>query len=148
MSNFTEQISEVMYPLVYDNADSHAAAVYTSAYVSLANYHRAWLVLDVGDMVATSTLDVVIRQATTTAGAGVKAITGKAITQLTAAGGDGNDLVCIELRTEELDVTGGFDCVCVRVTVGTAAVEYGYILYGCITRFEPVPTANWTERIA
>jgi hypothetical protein len=113
--------------------------------VSLANYHRAVLVIDVGDMVATATLDAGIQQATTTGGAGVKAISGKTITQLTQAGGDGNDLVAIELRTEELDVTNGFDCIRFYVTVGTANVEYSAILYGGVTRFSPTATTNWTE---
>jgi hypothetical protein len=148
MADFTEKLSEVLYPLAYEHADSMAVGTHTSSYVSLANYHRAWLVLNVGDMGQASTLDVTIRQATNTSGGSVKAISGKGITQLTQAGGDGDDLVCIELRTEELDVTNGFDCVCVRAVVAGAAVEYGYILYGCVPRFAPTATTNWAERVA
>lgn len=147
MADFTERLSEVLYPLAYEHADSMAIGTHTSSYVSMANYHRAWLVINVGDMVQGSTLDITIRQATDTSGTSVKAITGKAITQLTQAGGDGNDLLCIELRTEELDVSNAFDCICVRAVVAGAAVEYGYILYGCVPRFAPTATTNWTEVI-
>lgn len=145
MPGYTEQFTEVHYPLAYAHPDSYAAGTYTGTWVSLATYHRAVLVLNVGDMAVGATLDVSIRQATTTAGAGAKAITAKSITQLTQAGGDGDDLVCIELRTEELDVPNAFDCVSVRVVVAGAAVEYSYILYGIIPRFAPTGITNWTE---
>jgi len=129
-------------------SDSIAAGTHYSSYVSLANYHRAWLVLNVGDMATLSTLDVQIMQATDTSGTGVKTITGKSITQLTQAGGDGDDLICIELRTEELDVTNGFDCICVRVVASVAAVELGWVLFGCVPRFAAVATTNWAEIVA
>lgn len=150
MADYTEQQSEVMYPLAYAHPDSYSPAATTSAYVSFANYHRGWLFIDVGDMVATATLDVSLMQATTTAGGGpAKAFTpAKAITQLTQAGGDGDDLICVQFQTEELDVDNGFDCVAVLVTVGTAAVELSWCLFGIVPRFPPVPTTNWTERVA
>ena len=76
---------------------------------------------------------------------GVKAITGKAATQLTQAGGDGNELVCIELRTEELDIANGFEHVSVRVTIANANVEYAVVLFGAVPRYLPVATTNWSE---
>jgi hypothetical protein len=145
MAEFTERFTEVWYPLASENSDIYTPGTTNGTWVSLANYHRAVLVIIVGDMVATSTLDAGIQQATDTAGTGAAAIAGKTITQLTAAGGDGNDLVAIELRTEELNVTGGFDCVRYYVTVGTANVELGCTLYGGVPRFQPTATTNWTE---
>jgi len=145
MPEYTQRFTEVYYPLSIQYSDSFGAGTSDSTYVSLANYHRAVLVLNVGDMQATATLACSIRQATSTAGAGAKVITGKSITQLTQASGDGDDLICIELRTEELDVVNGFDCVSVRVVVTNAAVEYGYVLYGAIPRFQPTATTNWVE---
>jgi hypothetical protein len=143
--SYTSRVSERMYPLAYEHADSQAIGTHNSACVSLQNYHRAWLVLDVGDMGVGATLDAGLQQATSTACAGVKAIAGKTITTLTQAGGDGNDLVCIELQTEELDVDNAFDCVRFYVTIAGADVEYSAILYGLISRFKAVPTTNWTE---
>ena len=145
MADYTERISEIMYPLVYKNADSFSAATYTTDYASLAGYHRAWCYINVGDMQENATLDVALYQATDTSGTSAKAITSKSITQLTQASGDGDDLLCIELQTEELDVDNGFDCVAVRVVVGTAAVELGLTLFGCMPRYAPTATANWAE---
>lgn len=143
--DFTNRMSELMTPLAFFNADSQGAGTVNGTSVSLANYHRAFLVVDVGDMAGTATLDVSLQQAQDTAGTGAKAITGKAITQLTQAGGDGNEIVCIELRTEELDIANGFDCARYSFTVANAAVELSAILYGACPRYMPVPTTNWSE---
>lgn len=147
MANYTERFSEGHYPLVSYNSDSQGIATVNSAWVSLASYHRAVLVINVGDMVATATLDVSLRQASDGTGTGTKAITGKAITQLTQAGGDGNQILVIELQTEELDVDGGFENVGVRHVVAAAAVEMGWTLFGIQPRYAPVPTTNYAEII-
>jgi len=146
---YTNHVSEDMYPLVSEFADSITVAAHTSAYVSLANYHRAWLYLNIGEMGQTATLDVSFLQATTTAGAGTKAfVPAKAITQLTQAAGDGDQLVCVEIQTSELDVDGGFDCIAVLLTVGVATIELAWSLFGVISRFKEVPTTNWEEIVA
>lgn len=143
--DYTARFSELHYPLAVEHADSQAAGTHLTSYVSLANYHRAVVVLDVGDMQSTATLDCKIRQATDTSGTGVKDVTDKAITQLTQAGGDGNQLLCIELQTEELDVDGGFDCITVSITIANANVEYSVIIYGIEPRYMPTATTNWEE---
>lgn len=142
---YTARFSEMFCPLASMHADSFAAGEHNSGYVALNNYHRAVILIDVGDLAATATLDVDLEQATSTAGAGAKAITGKSITQLTQAGGDSDDLVCMELRTEELDVDGGFDCINVEVTVANAAAEFSVWIFGYEPRFPPVPVTGWTE---
>lgn len=142
---FTKRFSEVCYPLDSFHADSQAAGTVSGTKVSLENYHRAVLVVDVGDMAAGATFDASIKQSDDAAGTTTKAITGKAITQLTQAGGDGNEIVCIELRTEELDVSGGFDYVYFEAVVATNAVEFSAVLYGIEPRYAPVPTTNWSE---
>jgi len=143
--SYTERFTEVHYPLDADYADSFAIGTHTSAYVSLANYHRAIFVINVGDIAAGGALDAKLLQATTTAGAGAKDITGKAITQLVQADGDGDGILAIELQTEEMDVTNLFDCVALELTVTSAAVEFSYIVYGIEPRFPPTGTTNWTE---
>jgi hypothetical protein len=143
--SYTERFSETHYPLLNEPPDSLGPAATASSWVNVANYHRLIFVLHVGDMGQSGTIDAQLYQATDTSGTSAKVITGKSITQLTQAGGDGNEIVCIEVRTEELDVTNGFDCVKVLLTTGTAASEYSWILYGLVSRFEPVPTTNWAE---
>jgi len=142
--SYTARLSELLYPLAF-HVPLTRDAVNDSAWVSLSNYHRAWLVVNVGAMEQGATLDVSIRQAEDAIGTNAKAITGKAITQLTQVSGDGNGLVCIELQTEELDVDGGFEHVQFRVTCGPNWVTYSAILYGCSARFKPVATTNWDE---
>jgi hypothetical protein len=144
MTVYTERFTEYSSLLLHDE-EAYAAGVYTSGYVSMANYHRAALVFAVLTMGAGATIDVAIRQATDTAGASAKAITDKNLTQLTQAGGDASTISAIELRTEELDVTGGFDCICVRVTVTVDICLCAWQLYGIVPRFKPVGTTGWNE---
>jgi len=149
MSEYTSKVYERFYPLAYLHSADKTAGTHNSSWVSLKNYHRAWIVLDVGDMNATATLDLAIQQATDTSGTGAKAMDpAKAITQLTQASSDDNSLVCIELQTEELDVANNFDCIRAQVTVANANVQASLIVYGVESRFEPVPTTNWTERVS
>ena len=145
MGEYTQRFSEQHYPLAFEHADSQAAGTHNTAYVSLKNYHRAVAVIDVGTMVASSTADFSIVQAQDSSGTGVKAITGKANTQLTQAGGDGDEILCIELRGEELDSANGFGHVAIKAVIAVDAVEYSAILFGCITAYLPVPTTNWSE---
>jgi len=148
MADYTERFSETAC-LLYNLAPisvAHGAAVYTS-YVSLATYHRAAIVIHTGVMASGSTLDAVVYQAVDTAGSGTPKVltTTKAITQLTQAGSDSNKDVVIEVRTEELDVAGGFDCIALQYTVGTAATLLSIEIYGLVPRFAPVATTAWDE---
>ncbi len=140
---FTEvhEIQDFLEPAV------KTPAAYASAYVELANHQRVFYILLTGTMVAQSTVDLQIWQATDAAGTGAKVVAGKAITQLTAAGGDGDDAVGIEVRTEELDVDGKFSFVAAILTVGVANCAAALLpLYGC-SNYPPVSVANWTEVI-
>ena len=151
--SYTERLSEGMEPLAIEFADVHGAGTVTGTVVSMQNYHRAFLVINVGELAAGASLNAQIVQYNTAAGGGVatiadKATTGtKAITALTQAGGDGDDLVCIELQTEELNVTAGFQWIGFSIVVAGGNVEYGAVLYGCISRHKATPAANWTEII-
>jgi len=142
---YTERFSECTCPLAAQFADSFAAGNHDTSYVSLQSYHRAVALINVGDMATNATLDALLYQATDTSGTSAKVISGKSITQLTQAGGDGDALYCIEVQTEELDVDGSFDCIMLRVTVGTAAVEFGAWVFGLEPRYKPTATSGWGE---
>jgi len=142
---YTNRFSEIIIPAIGEHADSVSAAVHTSTRVSMANYHRAWLILDVGDMGQASTVDLALYQADALTAGNTKAITGKAITQLTQAGGDDDSYCCIELQTEELDVDGGYEYVYVINTVGVTATELAWCLFLGEPRFAPTPTTGWEE---
>lgn len=143
---YTERFSEVHKLLISENNPSLAAGVYDSPWVSLANYHRAAVVLHVVDMGAGATIDLAVRQATDTSGSGAKAFTtAKAITQLTQASGDVDSDVCVEIQTEEMDVTNSFDCLGLRLTVANAPVVVSWHVFGIVPRYAPVGTTEWTE---
>ena len=140
---YTEQFSEVNAVLETLDSDARAAGNYNTGWVSVSTYHRQAIILNTGDMAQGATLDLIIQEATDVAGAGVLAIAGKAITQLTQAGGDGNDTVVIEVRSEEL--TPGYSFIRAQATVANAAVDMAVIVLGIIPRYPPVPLTNVTE---
>lgn len=144
-SFYTNRFTEAFVPLLVEPADSQGVGAHATAYANLRNYQRIVAVLNVGEMQQGATLDMLINQATDLAGTGAKVVAGKAITQLTQAGGDGDDLVAIELCTEDLDVDGEFAFINVVPTVAVGAVEYGLVVYGFVASYEPVPITAWTE---
>lgn len=147
--SYTERFTEVHYPLVtVVPGVKSATSEVISAYVSLANYHRAALVIHTGAIAASGTVIVRLIQATSTAGASPKGIPttatqDKLTSTLTTA--DANSVIVIELRTEELDVSNGYDCVAIGYDVDTDTVAMSAILYGIEPRFAAVPTANYNE---
>jgi len=150
MADFTEKFVEVHEPLyvLHPISVTNGSAVYTS-YVSLANYHRAFILINVGVMQSSGTINAVVYQALNTSGGTPKVLSPtKAIAQLTQAGSDSNSIVGIEIRTEELDVTNGYDCIALQYTVGTAASIMSIEIWGCVPRFAPVPVTDWNEVVA
>ncbi len=141
MPAYCEEFSEVHEKLATIYPIAHAGGVST-AWVSMANYHRAFVEILTGNMV--NPLDVAIWQATDNTGTGAKLVTGKTITQLN--GGDDSNAVGIELRTEELDVTGGFDHIRVQTLNGGAGGNvYSVVVYGIVGRYLPVGVTEWDE---
>lgn len=117
--------------------DAYAAGTVTTGWVSAKNFDAFMAIVQAGDLGASATLDAKLEQATDGSGTGAKDITGKAITQLTKAGSDDNKQAVINLRTEELDVTNGFDFVRLSMTVATATSDAGGILLGMVARYGP-----------
>jgi hypothetical protein len=120
---------------------SQAAATVTTGWVDAGNLHSILAVLQTGIMGASGTLDAKLQQATSSAGAGAKDITGKAITQIVKASGDQKQAL-INLRTSELDVEGGFRYVRLSLTVGTAASLVSAALLGFNVRYEDASVFN------
>jgi hypothetical protein len=109
-------------------------------------HHRFAYVLQVGVLAAGATVDLVLQEAQDATGTGAANIAGKAITQLTQAGGDGNDVCIIELRTEEM--TPGFDFVRAVLTVAGNTAFTGGLGYGIVNRYAPVAETLVTEVVA
>ena len=142
---YTQRFTENYY-LAGASADEYAIGTYTPLnFVSMANHQRGVLLLHVGNMAAGATVDVQLLQATTAAAGDAKVITGKAITQLTQAGGDAGSNVCIEVRTEEMDVSNGFAFLGATLTVAGGAVDIGLFALLGGTNQAAVSVANWDE---
>jgi len=120
---------------------SQGAATVTTGYVDMKNFHGLLAKIGVGAMTGGSTVDAKLQQATTSGGAGVKDITGKAITQLLAAGGN-NRQALINLKVADLDTENGFEFVRLSITVGTAATLLDAALIGFFPRFEDAAGFN------
>jgi hypothetical protein len=127
------RISEQSAILATLDPVSQGAGTITTGWVSMGKFSRLMAFIGVGVMTATGTVDAKLQQATDNAGTGVKDITGKAITQLLAAGGN-NRQVEIDLRDDELDVNNNFAFVRLSLTVATAASLVQAALIGAVPR--------------
>ena len=120
---------------------SQGAGTVTSGWVNAANFERFLAVLQTGVLGASATVDAKLQQAQDSGGTGAKDVTGKAITQIVKATGDGKQ-VEINLRAEELDINNSFSYFRLSVTVGTAASLIGAAIYGAVPKNFPASALN------
>ena len=143
MHSFNNKLSEALELAAVINPSSQAAGAAVSGWVDMRDAKRLLALVAVGVFGASATVDAKLQQATDNAGTGAKDITGKAITQLVAAGGN-NRQALINLADDELDAANGFRFVQLSITVGTAAtLTAGAVLLG--TSFEPASDFNPTS---
>lgn len=116
---------------------SQAAGTVTTAWLDQSQYLVLMALIAVGAFGASATVDAKLQQATDNSGTGAKDVTGKAITQLVAGGGN-NRQVLINMKEADLDTEGGFRYVRLSITVGTAATLVFGAVFGGIARFMPV----------
>lgn len=133
--------SEQIAVLATINPASQGAGTANSGWVSMANVHRVMALIEVGTFGASATVDAKVQQAQDTSGTGAKDITGKALAQMLAAGGN-NKQAIINVEAQELDVANGFDCVQLSVTVGTAATGTSAVVLGVNPRFATADALN------
>lgn len=126
----------------YAPASVSASTVVTS-YVPVANHHHLMALLQTGVMGSSGTIDAKIVQATDSSGTSSKDVTGKAITQIVKASGDGKQAI-INVRSSDLDVAGGFNHIALSITVGTAASLLSAAILGLSDRFAPASADNAT----
>ena len=127
------KISEQAAVLATIDPISQGVGTVTTGWISVLHFERFLAMVDVGVFGASATVDAKLQQATTSGGANAKDITGKAIAQLLAAGGN-NRQALINLRVQELDINNGFNYFRLSITVGTAAtLIMGNVLGGVVT---------------
>lgn len=123
---------------------SRNADVATFGWLSMRDYHKAVVVIDIGAIAANGTVDFKLTQATDDAGAGAKDITGKAITALGDA--DDNSVVVVELDASELDVSNNYDHINGELSLGGhAAILCQAVCIRYQSRFKAVDASNLAE---
>lgn len=115
--------------------DAYAASSYTSDYVNTEYFHQLMAVVYAGTLAASASVTAKLLQATSSTGAGAVTVAGKAITAMTTASNDKQAI--IELKTDELNVAGGFKFVALKITAATAGGDIGGAIYGLNPRYGP-----------
>jgi len=126
-----------------------AGAEPAGPWLDLANYDKVMFVIMGGDCANIGdTLDALVNQATSAAGANTKPIIGKAITTVTSTATTQNDMWFIHVDISELDVDAYFAFVQLEITI--SANDTWYIAAFCLREqavFEPVSMTRVTELI-
>lgn len=135
------KISEQLALLGSIDPVSQGVGSVSTGWISAANFERYIAKVSTGVLGASATVDAKIQQATDSSGTSAKDVTGKAITQIVKATGDGKQAV-IDLRTDELDTNGGFGYFRLTVTVGTAASMVSGSVYGGVAKEYPASGKN------
>lgn len=118
--------------------DANTQATYVTGWVPAKDFHAFMGIIMAGDLGSSATLNAKFEQANNANGTDVvKDVTGTAMTAMTQAGTDSNKQAVINLRTEDLDVDGGFSYVRLSMTVGTATSDCAAVLLGVDGRYEP-----------
>jgi len=126
---------------------SRAIGTYNTAWLSMRDHQRIVFLIAVGVIAQGGTVDFAVQQATSVLGAGATGVFHNAgtivITQLTQA--DGDDLLAVEVRSEQMDVNTGYDFLRGVLTVAGAAVLTTVIPLRGASNYPPVPVTGWTE---
>lgn len=117
--------------------DLNAAGTFTTDWINMGLYEAIQAIILAGALGTGATLDAKLEQATDDSGTGAKDVTGKAITQLTQAGGDDDKQAIINCRSDELDVANSFSYVRLSVTIAAASSDSGAVVLGHYARYQP-----------
>lgn len=146
--SYQEQFTEThdILATLPPSAVNAAVGTHNSGYVDLADYHRAFVWLDLGEAAQGATIDVAITEATSVVGAGAQALTTiagatKNPAQIVVADAGGH--VGIEVRSPELDVSNGYHFINVAVTVANGTYYYDLVIFGIVSRYEPVGVTDF-----
>lgn len=140
MDKFTE-VTEILAHLAPTAANA-AVGDHNTDYVCMGDCHRAFVLIDVGEVAATATLDVEIWEATDVDGTGAQEIAEKAITQLSVT--EEGELVGIEINSTDLD-SDDYSFLQARTTVENDTFYFALIFLGFDLRYEPADVSIYSE---
>ena len=107
-----------------------------SDFVDCQDFQQLMVIMLAGTVAASGKIDMKLQQATNSTGAGVKDITGFAITQITTASNDKQAIINVDAMTD-LDIAGGFRYVRAACKTTTAAADYGVVILGLEPTYGP-----------
>lgn len=150
VEEFTE-VHDILDELAPTAANA-AVGAHPGNWADMADYHRAFCWLHIGEPGQGATIDVAINQATDNAGAGSTPLLGlaaglhvAAMTPAQIVVADSGNYIGIEIRSEMLDVSNGYHFIQVTVTVGADVYYYSMVLFGIVSRYEPVGVTDFQE---
>lgn len=141
--DYNRNITETLVELGRITPTSQPAGELLSAAINMKLHRRVFATILVGTFGSSATVDAVFKSSATSGGT-YTAITGAAITQMLAAGGN-DKVVQIELKAETLSNLGVGPFVKLSVTVGTAPTLTAAVVYGVDDRYEPASDNNSAE---
>jgi hypothetical protein len=124
-----------------------ATAVQGTAWIDVSFFSWVLFILKCGVLGSSTTLDAKVQQATSSAGAGAKDVTGLAITQLTQAGTDASKQVLINVNSSLLDANGGFQFIKLTMTPATSTALIDATALGFNDRHQPGTHATTVDEV-
>lgn len=138
MRIFPSQVVSVVGVL---DPDTYAAGTYETPWIDMGAVGDLMAMISTGTLGASATVDAKFEQATDSSGTGAKDVAGAAMTQLTKASND-DDQVLIDLRAGKLDLLNGFSHGRLSVTVGTASSVLAATVLGMYPMLAPASKLN------
>ena len=120
---------------------AQAVGTITTAWLFAGNFNNILAAIRCGALGASGTVSAAIQQATSSAGANAKFITGKSITALAT----NNQTALINLNPQELDTNNGFCYIQLQITVATATSQVQGDILGFSARNLPAYSLNGAD---
>jgi hypothetical protein len=134
---YSEQLSQKLAVVSCIDPDAIAAGSVNGDAVDMSKFNRVLYVVMSGDLGVSATLDYKL-QGSPNGSTGWTDLAGKAITQLTQAGGDSDKQALIEITAEELHgYSSAYRYVRDVLTVGVATSEAGAVALASCSRIHP-----------
>jgi len=130
---YTTRLSEQLAVVATIDPDAYSAGAQNSDSIDMKNFRRVIFIVLAGDLGTDATLDFKVQESAD--GSSWSDLSGKAITQLTQAGGDSNKQAIVEVAAEEL--SSGKRYVRGVMTIGTAASDAGMVALADTARYLP-----------
>ena len=115
--------------------DAYATGTQGTGYIDMKQFDQVAFVLLNGAMESGAKVDFKLQEAKTNSGGSLQDLSGKAITQLTQAGTDGDKQVIVVVKAAEL--SEGYRYVRGVMTISVDAVDAGVVVLGGDPRYMP-----------